>query len=179
MITALPTSDSDIHLAASHFKYPWLNMTLSNLEAVCQRPEDSALYNCTVQFDFYDFNTEGVVDVNGAHCNATWQWDGITPDNGPDNDFPSNGAVCWSAASNAFMFKVVEFRSASNFMMSVSHLYRDTRYFNFPWDGRKAIVEIKIPDNHPSPPYAPYMPPVNQFEFIATATISKRTDGLS
>lgn len=48
-----------------------------------------------------------------------------------------------------------------------------------PYDGRKALVNIIIPKAHPIPPMAPYVPPVDQFEFIATATISKRTDGLS
>ncbi|KAF4821536.1 hypothetical protein CGCSCA5_v003069 [Colletotrichum siamense] len=182
LVASLPMAledDEKIHQEASRFRYPWLNMTLSNLATVCQKTETSDMYNCTLEFDFYDYNTEGVVDVNGAHCNATWPWDGITPDNGPNNDFPINGAFCWTSPTNLFSFKVVEFRSASNFMISVSHLYKDSRFFQFPYDGRKAMVEIKIPNNHPAPPLAPFVPPVNQFEFIATATISKRTDGLS
>ncbi|KAL0931696.1 uncharacterized protein CTRU02_212649 [Colletotrichum truncatum] len=154
-------------------------MTLNNLESICHRKDGASLYSCTIQFDFYDYNTEGVVDVSGARCNATWQWDGITHENGPKNGFPSNNAICWSTPTNIFMFKVVEFRSASNFEIYVSHLYQDSRFFQPPWNGRKAMVEIKIPDAHPIPPFAPFVPPVDQFEFIATATISKRTDGLS
>ncbi|TEA16753.1 hypothetical protein C8034_v000928 [Colletotrichum sidae] len=166
-------------LEASQFKYPWLNMDFSNLESVCQSSNSSTLYSCTLKFDFYDHNTEGVVDNSGAHCSATWEWDGITPDNGPENNFPSNGAICFGSETNIFTFRVMEFQSASKFELAVSHLYKDTRFFSPPYDGRKAIVQIKIPDAHPQPPIAPFVPPVDQFEFIATATISKRTDGLS
>ncbi|WYZ40510.1 hypothetical protein EsH8_IV_000851 [Colletotrichum jinshuiense] len=176
MVVALPTLEIQ---EAARFKYPWLNMTLSNLECVCHRKEGEALYSCTIKFDFYDYNTEGVVNVNGAHCSATWAWDGMTPDHGPNNNYPSNYDICWGAGSDAFTFRVVEFRSASNFELYVNHLYKDSRFFKPPFDGRKATVNINIPEAHPVPPMAPYVPPVNPFEFIATATISRRTDGLS
>ncbi|KAK1987021.1 hypothetical protein LZ30DRAFT_616398 [Colletotrichum cereale] len=172
----LPTLETQ---EVSQFKYPWLNMTLSNLECVCHREERSELYTCTLKFDLYDPNTEGIVEVNGAHCGAAWDWDGITPNHGPNNTYPSTGVLCWRGGSNAFHFRVAEFRSASRFELYVSHLYRDTRFFKPPYDGRKALVKIAIPEAHPHPPIAPYVPPVNQFEFIATATISRRTDGLS
>ncbi|TQN73922.1 hypothetical protein CSHISOI_01507 [Colletotrichum shisoi] len=174
--TTLPTRETQ---EASQFKYPWLNMTLSNLESVCRKRGGDELYTCTLKFDLYDPNTEGVVDVNGAHCGAAWQWNGITPDHGPDNNYPSTGVLCWSGGSNTFQFRVAEFRSASSFELYVSHLYSDTRFLKPPYDGRKALVNIVIPKAHPIPPMAPYVPPVDQFEFIATATISKRTDGLS
>ncbi|KAF6844923.1 hypothetical protein CMUS01_00589 [Colletotrichum musicola] len=176
LIAAMPAITPE---QASHYKYPWKNMTLSNLELVCARAGDNELYTCSLKFDFYDYNTEGVIDVNGAHCSTAWEWDGITPYHGPNNNFPNNYADCWSARGNIFMLKVVEFRSASQFEIYVSHLWTDPRFFTPPQNSRKAMVEIKIPDAHPSPPLAPYVPEVNQFKFIATATISRRTDGLS
>ncbi|GJC86564.1 hypothetical protein ColLi_09402 [Colletotrichum liriopes] len=176
IVAALPTLETQ---EVSQFKYPWLNMTLSNLKSVCRREEGKNLYTCTLEFDLYDPNTEGVVEVNGAHCGAAWEWDGITPEHGSNNSYPSTGVLCWSGGSNAFQFRVAEFRSASRFELYVSHLYRDTRFFKPPYDGRKALVNIIIPEAHPLPPVAPYVPPVDQFVFIATATISRRTDGLS
>ncbi|KZL83785.1 hypothetical protein CI238_08185 [Colletotrichum incanum] len=173
---ALPTLGTQ---EVSQFKYPWLNMTLSNLESVCRREEENILYTCTLEFDLYDPNTEGVVEVNGAHCSAAWQWDGITPGHGSNNNYPNTGVLCWSGGSNVFQFRVAEFRSALRFELYVSHMYRDTRFFKPPYDGRKALVNIVIPEAHPLPPVAPYVPPVDQFVFIATATISRRTDGLS
>ncbi|CCF35493.1 hypothetical protein CH063_07266 [Colletotrichum higginsianum] len=151
--TTLPTPETQ---EASQSKYPWLNMTLSNLESVCRKKGGDELYTCTLKceldtisdenlipsryprrcrvaltlnpsVDLYDPNTEGVVDVNGAHCGAAWQWNGITPDHGPDNNYPSTGVLCWSGGSNTFQFRVAEFRSASSFELYVSHLYSDTR----------------------------------------------------
>lgn len=40
--------DEKIHQEASRFRYPWLNMTLSNLATVCQKTETSDMYNCTL-----------------------------------------------------------------------------------------------------------------------------------
>ncbi|KAF4783363.1 hypothetical protein HER10_EVM0009203 [Colletotrichum scovillei] len=175
-VSALPVLEAQ---EAAKFRYPWKDFTLSNLESVCRKQDGDQRYTCNLKFDVYDFNTEDVVEVSGAHCGAAWQWDGITPNQGPDNNYPSNGVLCWSAGSDAFQFRVAKFRSASNFELYINHFYRDTRYFKPPYDGRKALVNIVIPDAHPLPPVAPYVPPVNQFEFIATATISRRTDGLS
>ncbi|GKT73090.1 EC30 protein [Colletotrichum tofieldiae] len=124
LVAALPTPETQ---EVSLFKYPWLNMTLSNLKSVCRREEGKNLYTCTLEFDLYDPNTEGVVEVNGAHCGAAWEWDGITPEHGSNNNYPSTGVLCWSGGSNAFQFRVAEFRSASRFELYVSHLYRDTR----------------------------------------------------
>ncbi|OLN86510.1 hypothetical protein CCHL11_10274 [Colletotrichum chlorophyti] len=175
-ISALPAPDTQ---EAARFVYPWLNMTLNNLESIC-RPKSGSLYSCTIKFDFSDPNTEGVADVNGAPCEASWEWDGINPDHGPRNNFPKDYTVCCGGSiPEAFQFKVEEFRSASRFELFVSHWYKDTRFFRPPYQGRKAVVNIKIPDEHPAPPRAPYVPPVDQFEWIATATVSRRTDGLS
>ncbi|KAI3536829.1 hypothetical protein CSPX01_10529 [Colletotrichum filicis] len=194
-VSALPVLEAQ---EAAKFRYPWKDFTLSNLDnqvrliiktVPAQRLAwTGATHSFKTNFwggrlpylvDVYDFNTEDVVEVSGAHCGTAWQWDGITPNQGPDNNYPSTGVLCWSAGSDAFQFRVAKFRSASNFELYVNHFYRDTRYFKPPYDGRKALVNIVIPDAHPLPPVAPYVPPVNQFEFIATATISRRTDGLS
>ncbi|OHF02618.1 hypothetical protein CORC01_02014 [Colletotrichum orchidophilum] len=174
LAAALPVTETT---EAAKFQYPWKNFALSNLESICRKLDGGERYTCTLKFDVYDFNTEGVVEVSGANCGAAWQWDGITPNQGPDNNYPSDGVLCWSAGSDAFQFRVAKFRSASNFEIYVNHFYRDMRYFKPPYDGRKALVNIIIPDAHPLPPLSPYVPPVNQFEFIATATISRRTDG--
>ncbi|KXH66946.1 hypothetical protein CSAL01_02317 [Colletotrichum salicis] len=115
LVTALPVLETQ---EAAKFRYPWKDFTLSNLESVCRKQNGDERYTCTIKY---------VVEVSGAHCGTAWQWDGVTPNQGPDNNYPSNGVLCWSAGSDAFQFRVARFRSASNFELYINHFYRDTR----------------------------------------------------
>lgn len=78
---------------------------------------------CTV--DFYDPNSELVQDVNGAHCDISWDWDGTATERGPGNTFSELFYVCSVAEMNLFQVQVERFRSASDWSVLVSHKYRD------------------------------------------------------
>lgn len=75
--------------------------------------------------DFYDPNSELVQDVNTAHCDVDWRWDGTTEEQGPNNNFSEGFVVCSVAKHNLFQVQIARFHSASNWSIIVSHKYRD------------------------------------------------------
>ncbi|KAH6671534.1 hypothetical protein F5X68DRAFT_247226 [Plectosphaerella plurivora] len=149
LVASLPT----LSAPASGTRYPWHNTEISNLDVGCVRTKDQDPYTCTMKFDFYDPNSEPAQEVNGAHCDVSWSWDGKTTKRGPGNDHAGGFTVCSAAASNIFQVQIARFRSASDWTVVVSHKYRDDvifdRHFDEPLNAPNSFTQFEMPKLHP------------------------------
>ncbi|KAH7349426.1 hypothetical protein B0T11DRAFT_130975 [Plectosphaerella cucumerina] len=134
---------------ASGTKFPWHHTEISNLDVACVRGKKQDPYTCTMKFDFYDPNSELVQEVNDAHCDVSWSWDGETTKRGPGNDHKEGFTVCSAAKSNIFQVQISRFTSASDWTIVVSHKYKDDVHFDAPLNAPNSFTQFEMPKLHP------------------------------
>ncbi|KAM0334166.1 hypothetical protein ACHAQA_001186 [Verticillium albo-atrum] len=175
LMAAMPTPQ-DIPEDEPRPRYPWLNVTFSDLTVGCVLPEPTPLYSCTMRFNFYDPNSELTQEVNGAFCSVSWDWDGVTTEKGPSNNYPEGFTICSVALFNLFQVQVNYFYSASDWQMTVSHKYKDNVHFKEPWILPNSFTQVTIPGKHPD---VSQMPVAGHFLFKANESFTHHVSGLS
>jgi hypothetical protein len=76
----------------------------------------------------YDPNSAAVDEVNSASCSVTWNWDGITTEKGPNNDFSDAFSVCLKEPNRLFQTYMEDFQSPQSFRVMFSHKFKDEVY---------------------------------------------------
>ncbi|KAI0834977.1 hypothetical protein F5Y06DRAFT_300162 [Hypoxylon sp. FL0890] len=114
---------------------PWelaqFNLAPFNLTDMCIECEkknfSSPLFDCSIKFNWDDPNAE-----QSCTCEDHWQWDGVTKSQGALNNYSTNYLICKDDRAELFQFKFVDFINLSNFSLSLTHMYKDTKNFPTP-----------------------------------------------
>lgn len=61
-------------------------------------------------------------------CNESWQWDGVTTTQGSLNNYSTSYLVCKDNKAELFQFKIMDIFDLSNFSLSLTHMYHDSKY---------------------------------------------------
>ncbi|KAL7626674.1 hypothetical protein AAE478_003448 [Parahypoxylon ruwenzoriense] len=110
----------------SQFHLHPFNLTHMCIECDKGGNEDSS-FGCSIEFDWEDPNAD-----DSCTCREDWEWDGVTTTIGPGNNHSTDYVVCKNERNKLFQFKFVEFVDLSNFSLSLTHLYKDTKNFPAP-----------------------------------------------
>ncbi|KAL5604442.1 hypothetical protein BROUX41_002414 [Berkeleyomyces rouxiae] len=107
---------------------------IHNMDLACKKANpDDALYSCTLTYIFHDPNalvTSPSVEPTTT-CSHTWEWDGVTADNGPLNNYNSEKAYCFNNFINRSVYStLVKFASPSEISLEIgSTFYYDEYIF--------------------------------------------------
>ncbi|KAI1414642.1 hypothetical protein F5Y13DRAFT_187832 [Hypoxylon sp. FL1857] len=110
----------------AQFKLDPFNLTDMCIE--CKKENiKSLLFDCSIKFDWDDPNAQ-----QSCTCEDHWQWDGVTKTQGPKNNYTTEYLICKDDKAGLFQFKFVDIFDLSNFSLSLTHMYEDSKNFPTP-----------------------------------------------
>ncbi|ORY63544.1 uncharacterized protein BCR38DRAFT_475459 [Pseudomassariella vexata] len=105
-------------LPAELAQFDFKDQVLTNICANCNRAATADPYNCTIDFDWDDPNYN-----KSAHCNANWEWDGVSSGHGPDSE---GYLVCHVDFHEYWQFGFTQFTNVFGFKWTLGHKCEDT-----------------------------------------------------
>ncbi|KAI0022054.1 hypothetical protein F4780DRAFT_789495 [Xylariomycetidae sp. FL0641] len=116
---------SGVKLSQFHFD----PFGLTNTCIDCSKDDaDDPMFHCKIQFDFDDPNAGNT----SCTCENAWEWDGVTMDHGPQNNYTTDYFVCEVGNQVAFQFKFDTMAHLSSFSLSLTHMFEDSKDFHPP-----------------------------------------------
>ncbi|OTB08047.1 hypothetical protein M426DRAFT_8255 [Hypoxylon sp. CI-4A] len=102
------------------------NLTDMNIDCT-KDDENSPLFGCSIKFHWENPNAD-----QSCTCKEDWQWDGETSTQGPLNNYSTNYLSCKNDGTETFQFKFTDMPDLSDFSLSLTHIYEDTKNFPAP-----------------------------------------------
>ncbi|KAI1406628.1 hypothetical protein F4819DRAFT_481391 [Hypoxylon fuscum] len=97
---------------------------LTHMCVDCKKDNRDPLFGCSIKFTWSDPNAN-----QSCTCNESWQWDGVTTTQGSLNNYSTSYLVCKDNKAELFQFKIMDIFDLSNFSLSLTHMYHDSKDF--------------------------------------------------
>ncbi|KAI0014024.1 hypothetical protein F4779DRAFT_612831 [Xylariaceae sp. FL0662B] len=118
------------------FRFDPFNLTHMCIECNKEKPDDPMF-----GFDWVDPNSE-----ESCSCKQDWQWDGVTTSQGDKNNYNTDYFVCGDEGHEIFQFKFSSLFDMSNFSLTLTHMFMDSKDFQPPtWANLFAQKNIILP----------------------------------
>ncbi|KAK2070104.1 hypothetical protein P8C59_004632 [Phyllachora maydis] len=115
-------------------QFNWIPYQLTDVCLDCVRPNNTALYNCTLELNWLDPNSVQTNNVSSTTCSSTWSWDGVTVTRGKSNSYDNKYSTCWQNNPFFFAMEIQEFQSGENLTLGLTHAYYDNITWSDPED---------------------------------------------